>query len=158
MSKLEKLLQMAKQFKLGDAFTVRGMDAKIIAYSDEHVFFSIPELAVDPDEIDLQAKRARDLKLENANAEIYRLQEELRRLMVDPSYYNHRRERELYNDRAMRDRYNMMDYMRNISPRDIVRDPFLKGPRLTEYQPPVPGEAPWIDPLPLKVPSQKKSK
>lgn len=157
MSKIEKLLKLATEFKPGAAFKLRGFDAKVTAYSDEHMFLTIPEAAVDPDEIDVAGKRVRDRELDNARDEIRRLNMEMERMLADPYYADDRRRRYRYEQDRRRDYYDSMDYMRRAtSMMDIVRDPFRKGPVITEGAPKPPGEAAWIDPLAWREPSQKK--
>lgn len=144
MSKLVAMTELSKKMELGKLVPYRDMQAKVEAFSDEHVFLSIPEIAVNPEDVESLADgvRIRDREVENLKRECQQLRGEIDRLIHDPYYLDRRRERERY-DRKMMDRMYME------MPKYMDRD-FLKPLSDT------PIAAPYFDPLSFKRPSQQK--
>lgn len=156
MSKLEKMVALAEQLKIGEPIDYKGVEARIMAFSDEHVFV---EVEVTPEELEsgIAEKRVRDLRGEELERRVYQLEQEIDRILHDPSYRERRldqafRERR-YRERRYDDMRVALDYgavsIKNIGMVDF--SPFIEAP-------PPPPKPVWIDPLWSKAPGAGQKK
>lgn len=137
------MVEISKKMELGKLIPYRNMQAKVEAFSDEHVFLSIPEIAISPEDVENLAEgvRVKDREVENLKREVHQLRGEIDRLLNDPYDMERRRERERY-ERKMMDRVYM------------EMPKYMSWDLATPHTPPKP--APYFDPLSFKRPSQQK--
>ena len=159
--KLNKMVQLAKELRLGESFTFKGMTAEVLAFSDEHVFVTIPEIAVSPEEFEgaVGAKRVEDKAKEELKRQIWQLEREIDRLLHDPQYREYRMD-QAYRERRYRERrYDDMRVALAYGAVSIQNIGIEDYSAFTE-RPSEPAKPIWIDPLWGKEPSagQKKSK
>lgn len=159
--RLRKMVELSQQIKVNDFFQYKNLEAKVLAFSDEHVFAVVPEVIITPEEFEgaVGHKLVRDQNVERLRKENHQLNNEIERLLLDPEYYKYRahqrdrerryRERELY--RMDRSYDEFMLRAKNTG--------FYGGADFGEGPSPPPKPI-WIDPLWKEEPGagQKKSK
>lgn len=148
--KIAKMIAVASALKVGSIIPYRSMQAKVEAFSDEHLFLSVPEIAVAPDDIEQVADgvRVRDREVENLKRRIYGLEQEIDRLKHDPYYRDQQRRRDEYErERRMSD-YRMVSEFASLAMKPI-RYPTNSTERVD-----IP--APYYDPIKWSKPSQQK--
>jgi len=146
--KISKMLEVANRLKVGSVIPYRSMQAKVEAFSDEHLFLSVAEIAVEPDDIETLADsvKVRDREVESLKRRIYGLEQEIDRLKHDPYYRDQQRRRDEYDREKMRDSYRMMMDYGSLKP--------IRYPTNSTERADIP--APYFDPLKWSNPSQKK--
>lgn len=166
MNKLQMMLDLSKKLSIGAPFRFKGLAAKVQAFSDEHLFLTVPEIAVPPDQIESAGTEffARDRVMLDLEKENWELKNEIERLLHDRSYREHRLDQVEMRNRRMREQDMMyrpilgrgfdlgQEPRITDNPRRVVDVPgyFTKQKEVPKY------EAPWIDPLSIKKPSQQK--
>lgn len=151
---LEKMNALAAKLTVGDKFRFKGLDAKVQAFSDEHLFLEVPEIAVTPDEVEGGGDNffVRDREMQRLKDRIRELEIDRERMLSDPRYfeemhYRHNRNRQRERDLSRISRYDTDRYVYDLQRGDIPID-LKHGPT------PLPPT--YIDDLAFKRPTQKK--
>lgn len=156
VTKLEMMVELSKCLKLGQPIPYKGMTANVLAFNDEGVFLTVPEVKVPPEEFEgpVDQKRIKDRELEEARREIHSLRNEIDKMLYDREYYEYRRRRD--------DRYHRQRRERMADLNDAMN--LMMSPRFTgiygggefRMEEALPKKEIWIDPLAYKQPSQKR--
>lgn len=157
MNKLEQMVELVKKLELGQVLPFRDLEAKVMAFSDEAVYLSVPEIRVEPDLFDAQTTRVDDRALREARNEIMRLKQEMEHMLEDSRYYEYKRSKEHH----YRDRMRQLSRETDRSYRDMYLSPnytgIYGGSEFTSRVD-LPKREMWIDPLSYKEPTQKGKK